>query len=128
MSDKHRFVAGLGSVDFSLWIVAAKSQTEVYATLNPLQNSRQQAPGPDERHRRVDAHGQEHDTESQTRIAGNLLGPLADRNPPINQKQPDAIGQMPYGRGNSNHINNKDRNSPELAGHNIERLFRMMSD
>src|SRR5437016_7884464 len=31
---------------------------------DPLQNSRQQTAGPDERNRRVDAHGQEQDTES----------------------------------------------------------------
>src|SRR6266849_5175081 len=121
-------MSGLSSIDFSLWIVPARSQTEVYATSNPSQNSRQQAAGADERNRRVDAHGQQQDSESQTRIAGNLLGPLADRNPPINQKQPDAIGQMPYGSGNSNHVNNEDRDDPELARHNIERLFRMMSD
>src|SRR6266446_3635382 len=81
-----------------------------------------------EGHRRVDSHGQQYRAESDAGIAGHALRSLADRDAPINQKQPDAIRQMPNGRRDPDHIDDKNRDDAEFARDDLERLIRVMRD
>src|SRR3977135_1178723 len=93
-----------------------------------LQNFPQQTSGPDDGHCGINTYGQQEDAESQTRIARDLLRPLADRNAPIDQKQPDAVCQMPYRRSYPNYIHDEDRDVPEFARNRGKSLVWVMSD
>src|SRR5262245_51360762 len=76
----------------------------------------------------VDADQQQHHSKSDARITGQTLCPFADGDAPIDQKQPDAICEVPNRRGNTDHVDDKDRNHAKLTSNDLECLVRMSGD
>src|SRR5204863_3857741 len=68
------------------------------------ENSTQQSARMNKRHSCIDPHSQQHQAKSPTSVSANTLRALANRDSPIDEKQPDPVGQMPNGRGDSNKV------------------------
>src|SRR3712207_6374093 len=81
---------------------------------------------PDESREGVDADGQEQDSEGHAGVAGQALGASADGDAPVNQKQPDAVGEVPDGRGDSDDVDGEYPSLTELPGDDAERPIRVM--
>ena len=73
----------------------------------------------------VNSYRQQEETKHDARVTGEALGPLANRDSPIDHKQPNAIRQMPNRRDNADQINNEDYWIDEFALYNRERRVRM---
>src|ERR1044071_3153406 len=76
----------------------------------------------------VDAYGQKRHAESYAGIAGQTLRARANRDAPVNQKQPDAVGEVPDGRRDSDDVDGENPGLTKLALDDRECLVRMMRD
>src|SRR5437764_13145077 len=93
-----------------------------------LHDSWDQSSQLDKCNRRVDADREQKQSNRDACITGQALRSFADRDAPVNQEQPNAIGEMPNGRRNSDHVYDKDADVMKLARDDIETLIRMMRD
>src|SRR2546422_1537336 len=80
----------------------------------------------DKCNRRVDADREQKQSNRDACITGQALRSLTDRDAPVNQKQPNTVGEMPNGRRNSDHVYDKDSDVMEFPRDDIETLIRMM--
>src|ERR1044071_9272987 len=89
----------------------------VYTT---LQNSRNQSTRTNESTRGVNADRQQQQTNRDACVTCQTLRAFADGDSPINHEQPNAVRQVPNCRGNSNHVNDENRNHPELTRYDVK--------
>src|SRR5205814_1019465 len=78
--------------------------------------------------RGVDADREQKQSNRDARITGQALRALADRDAPVNQKQPNTIGEMPNRRRDPDDVNDKDAEVMKLPRDDLETLIGMMRD
>src|ERR1041384_5681318 len=87
-----------------------------------VKNSSQQTSMPYKSCGCVDSDSQQHDTDGYAGIACQTLRALSDSDAPVNQKEPDAVCEMPDGCSNADDIDCKNPCPQKLAANNLESL------
>src|SRR5437764_4634490 len=77
---------------------------------------------------RVDADREQKQSNRDACITGQALRSLTDRDAPINQEQPNTVGEVPHRRRDPNDVNDEDPNVVKLPRDDLETLIRMMRD
>src|SRR5229473_7032495 len=77
---------------------------------------------------RVNADRQKEDAKRDTSITRQTLRSIANRNSPINQKQPHAIRQMPDRRSDPDQVDDENRHDTEFARDDLKSLARVARD
>src|SRR5689334_16215538 len=75
--------------------------------------------------RSVDSNQQQHSAEGDAGITSQALRALSDRNAPIDEKQPDAIRQVPDRSSDTDYVDYKDRHHAKLTRDDVEGFVRM---
>src|ERR1051325_1885882 len=93
-----------------------------------VKNPSEESARSDEGHLRVDADGEEQKPYRDARVAGQALRPLAYDDAPVHREEPDAVREVPDGRGDADDVDYEDPQRPELVAHDAERPAGVLGD